>query len=158
MTSEEPGDGKRRAVGSECLLRFPAPSFEGQLIVACAKDGRFQPAAIVAAHQYAFQGPKRRTDRLCQKLYERWMKDGEVGRTGGFAPRPPGFSALVPRWVGAGGANGARSRPISAPGSALRSHPCGALSSAPATAQFTPPGLRPPGRARGSYSTGLARW
>ncbi len=86
---------------------------------------------------------------------ERW---GEVGRAGGFAPRPPGFSAWVPRWVGSGGASGARSRPISAPESALRSHPCGALPSAPATAKFTPPGLRPPGRGRGFYSTGLAGW
>src|SRR5208282_1350167 len=31
------------------------------------------------------------------------MKDGEVGRAGGFAPRPPGFSALVPSWVWTGG-------------------------------------------------------
>ena len=61
-----------------------------------------------------------------------------MDRAGGFAPRPPGLIALVPRWVWAGGASEARSRPIPAPESALRSHPCGALSSAPATGKFTP--------------------
>ena len=54
--SQEPGDGKRRAVGGEGLLRAPGPSFEGQQIAAHAKNGRLRLASIEAGHYGADQG------------------------------------------------------------------------------------------------------
>ena len=59
------------------------------------------------------------------------------GTPGGFAPRPPGFIALVPSLIWTAGARFTRSRSIPAPESALRSHPCVALSSAPAIREFS---------------------
>jgi hypothetical protein len=56
---------------------------------------------------------------------------------GDFAPRPPGFIAFWPGLIWTGGARFARSPSIPAPGSALRSHPCVALSSAPAITEFS---------------------
>jgi hypothetical protein len=56
---------------------------------------------------------------------------------GGFAPRPPGFIAFGPGLIWTGGARFARSPSIPAPVSALRSHPCVALSSAPAIGEFS---------------------
>lgn len=49
-----------------------------------------------------------------------------------------GFIAFVPGLIWTEGASGSRSQSIPAPGSALRSHPCVALSSAPASSEFTP--------------------
>jgi len=62
---------------------------------------------------------------------------GELEQPGGFAPRPPGFIALVPGLIGTAGASDARSPSILAPGSALRLPPGRALFSAPAGGEFT---------------------
>jgi hypothetical protein len=53
-----------------------------------------------------------------------------------------GFIAFVPGLIWTEGARGSRSLSIPAPGSALRSHPCVALSSAPASSEFTPSSVR----------------
>jgi hypothetical protein len=56
-------------------------------------------------------------------------------RTSGALPQTPGFIAFLPGLIWTGGARFARSPSIPAPESALGSHPCVALSSAPATAK-----------------------
>lgn len=58
-------------------------------------------------------------------------------RISGASPQTPGFIAFRPGWIWTEGASRARSPPIPAPGSALGSHPCVALSSAPASVEFS---------------------
>jgi hypothetical protein len=55
---------------------------------------------------------------------------------GGFAPKPPGFIAFLPGWWEQR-ERGSLAPSIPAPRSALRSHPCVALSSASATGKFS---------------------
>jgi hypothetical protein len=68
-------------------------------------------------------------------MRQRSIRKNALALTGGSASRPPGFSAIMPSQavqIKTGGtAAKAASRPGLAPESALRLHPCRALSSAP---------------------------
>ena len=72
---------------------------------------------------------------------ESWAGERQRATAGGFAPRPPGFIAFVPEfglWSGLGERVDLAPDQIPAPGSALRSHPCVALSSAQASRSIRP--------------------